>query len=271
MARKRKAPEEPKGGLPEWVTTYSDMVTLLLTFFVMLTTMSRVRSRELKEMFAYFPGAVAEMGYAQYTDTTVLAPIVDVLMQSVAEEMERGGAGPELEEEDFVPLDEWLKEQTEVQIIKRRDRREIRMESAGMYEPGSDRITPTGEALLRRIAQILQSAPYRLRVVNRYPEEFRDERFADGWEMAMARSARAVEHLAAREKVDQRRLAVSGLGSRARRIGWKPKEDVAFVFLPPEPPPEVVPRQPQDRPPDRPPDGQPDGQPALRPGQPRGG
>ncbi|MGD9849505.1 MAG: flagellar motor protein MotB, partial [Desulfuromonas sp.] len=33
MARKQK---KKSGGAPEWMVTYSDMVTLLLTFFVLL-------------------------------------------------------------------------------------------------------------------------------------------------------------------------------------------------------------------------------------------
>lgn len=41
MARK-KAGQESGGGLPEWMATYSDLVTLLLTFFVLLFSMASV-------------------------------------------------------------------------------------------------------------------------------------------------------------------------------------------------------------------------------------
>ena len=41
MARKRNE-EESGGGAPEWMTTYSDLVTLLLTFFVLLFSLSSV-------------------------------------------------------------------------------------------------------------------------------------------------------------------------------------------------------------------------------------
>ena len=41
MAKKReKKKEDKKGGAPEWMVTYSDMVTLLLTFFVMQLAMA---------------------------------------------------------------------------------------------------------------------------------------------------------------------------------------------------------------------------------------
>ena len=37
-----KRPEEPKKGSPEWMTTFSDLMNLLLTFFVLLFSMSSV-------------------------------------------------------------------------------------------------------------------------------------------------------------------------------------------------------------------------------------
>jgi chemotaxis protein MotB len=63
MARKRKK-EQAGGGAPEWMVTYGDMVTLLLTFFVMLLAMSEVKKdarfvdfmQAIKEAFGYVGG-----------------------------------------------------------------------------------------------------------------------------------------------------------------------------------------------------------------------
>lgn len=49
MPRKKK--EEPAGA-PEWMTTFSDMVTLLLTFFVMLVSMSTIQEAKFKKAIA---------------------------------------------------------------------------------------------------------------------------------------------------------------------------------------------------------------------------
>jgi chemotaxis protein MotB len=38
--KREKKPDEKKAGAPDWMITYSDMVTLLLTFFVMLLAMA---------------------------------------------------------------------------------------------------------------------------------------------------------------------------------------------------------------------------------------
>ena len=40
MGRRKKKKDEKMEGLPAWMATYSDMVTLLLTFFVLLLAMA---------------------------------------------------------------------------------------------------------------------------------------------------------------------------------------------------------------------------------------
>lgn len=37
-------PDDPPPGVPEWVVTYGDMMSLLLTFFIMLVSMSEIKS-----------------------------------------------------------------------------------------------------------------------------------------------------------------------------------------------------------------------------------
>jgi len=56
MARKSKK-QEGGGGAPEWMTTYSDLVTLLLCFFVMLYAGSNVDSGKIQAISNSFRGA----------------------------------------------------------------------------------------------------------------------------------------------------------------------------------------------------------------------
>jgi Flagellar motor protein len=50
MAKKR--PEEPKGGSPAWMATFSDLMNLLLCFFVLLFSMSTVDAEKFKLVIA---------------------------------------------------------------------------------------------------------------------------------------------------------------------------------------------------------------------------
>ena len=38
--------EDDGGGIPEWVVTFGDMMSLLLTFFIMLVSLSEIKEEE---------------------------------------------------------------------------------------------------------------------------------------------------------------------------------------------------------------------------------
>ena len=48
MAGKKKKEEESKPGSPAWMTTYGDMMTLLLCFFVLLVAMATMEVEKFK-------------------------------------------------------------------------------------------------------------------------------------------------------------------------------------------------------------------------------
>ena len=49
LSRKKQRQEESSGA-PEWMTTYSDMVTLLLTFFIMLFSMATIDKNKFTDI-----------------------------------------------------------------------------------------------------------------------------------------------------------------------------------------------------------------------------
>ena len=59
MPRKKKCPE---GGLPPWFATFSDMVTLLLVFFVIMFSTATVDGSELRLILSAFQGVGALQG-----------------------------------------------------------------------------------------------------------------------------------------------------------------------------------------------------------------
>jgi len=56
MARPEKKKKCPPEGAPEWMTTYGDMVTLLLTFFVLMYTTATVDGYKMKLILSAFSG-----------------------------------------------------------------------------------------------------------------------------------------------------------------------------------------------------------------------
>ena len=63
------ADEEEQAGIPEWVVTFGDMMSLLLTFFIMLVSMSQIKDEERYQ--AMLESMRRRFGH----DTAILSPM----------------------------------------------------------------------------------------------------------------------------------------------------------------------------------------------------
>lgn len=70
MLRGRASGGSGSRGKTDWMTTFSDLVTLLMTFFVLLLTMSSMDAKKLKETFGFFTGTVGAFGAAANADVS---------------------------------------------------------------------------------------------------------------------------------------------------------------------------------------------------------
>src|SRR5690606_27108975 len=50
MTRRFRQREEAPPGVPEWIVTFGDMMSLLLTFFIMLVSLSEIKQDEQYQM-----------------------------------------------------------------------------------------------------------------------------------------------------------------------------------------------------------------------------
>ncbi len=75
--RKKKCPPE---GAPEWMLTYGDMVTLLLTFFVMMYTTATVDGAKIQLILAAFNGLGLRSGGTTLQATGQLADMGNTVM-----------------------------------------------------------------------------------------------------------------------------------------------------------------------------------------------
>ncbi|MFY9398999.1 MAG: flagellar motor protein MotB [Desulfomonilia bacterium] len=84
MARKDKNIEYIK--LPsrtQWMVTFSDMITLLMTFFVLLISMSSMDAKAMKEMLGFFNEVMGPLEFAEEQEVQGLPTVVETVPPKV--------------------------------------------------------------------------------------------------------------------------------------------------------------------------------------------
>ena len=88
--RKKKAEEDE--GAPQWLLTYGDLTTLLLTFFVMMFTTATIDGREMQLILSAFQGSFGLLPGGKTLSIGQLAEMGNVIESLPANEKGRGMA-----------------------------------------------------------------------------------------------------------------------------------------------------------------------------------
>jgi chemotaxis protein MotB len=172
---------------PFWMATFSDMATILLTFFVMIVAMSEVEVKKFEAALSYFTGRSGIL------NNEAISPSVQ------SPTMEQGTATYEevmRYEEVLKYLDEnELSERVEVYLTERG--LQVTMTDSVMFRSGEAVLLPSSQTILAIVSQVLQQGVQSVVV-----EGHTDNRpistkiFPSNWELSAARSTAVVRYLA---------------------------------------------------------------------------
>lgn len=203
MGRRRKKQDEAPPGLPPWMATFSDMVTLLLTFFVMLMAMANFDDNERVEAVLEslrmamgvdgFDAAV--IGISEQEAHTLEDRATEVVLPTVARLRQRMQARVS---DAFIPISQ--------------NERELRflLDAQVFFDSGSVTVHPVALPLLQDLAGALRQEEVQIEV-HGYADATGPEQ--DNWRVSSERAVAVVSHLREYGPLDGRRLAAVGHGS----------------------------------------------------------
>jgi chemotaxis protein MotB len=177
MAKKRK--EEQKSS-PQWMTTYSDMVTLLLTFFVALISMSTIS-----------PGKFQQVAVGLRIALSGNPPSVLMGGRSINEEpliTSKRGIYQEL-----MRLSEEYK--GKITVEERDEGTLIVLKDMVFFEPGSAKLTAEAKELLAKVGQIVIEHTTNVLEVYGYADDrlpLPNSIYVSNWHLSSARAASVV-------------------------------------------------------------------------------
>lgn len=208
--------EPPMEGAPTWITTFVDMTSLLVTFFILLFTFSSIQEYDSfthKENFLGTRGVIDSDG-----GTDMEEPPDEDIMSAM--DVERGASIPHVRPPES--LDENMAEMGQmigpdhIQIDPKefRDGLRVRYGPESAFAPGSAEVPPPLARRLRELARVLQHYPFMVAVEGHTDGAFQPTaRYPDELSLSTARAVAAAEVMLASSNLSPRLIQVAGLGS----------------------------------------------------------
>lgn len=211
MSRRRKA--SGHGGHERWLVSYADFITLLFAFFVVLYATSQIDNKRIAQVSTAIHGGFQELG--AFSEGAVPgAPVKPASDKPNPGPLPKAtGFGPDinlLKSELEEALGHQI-ENNEIQIRITGETLIISLAELGFFNSGEATLLPEGVASLGRIARILNSKGFEIRVEGHTDNvPIHTARFRSNWELSTARATEVVSLLVEQYDFDPRKISAAG-------------------------------------------------------------
>lgn len=216
--KQRKDPTENSGG-GGWIMTFSDLMSLLLTFFILLFSMSTVSEEKFSQASQSIQSAlIGDGGRSGILDGGL-----------VEDESETGDGASENEEDQFLTNDipqailqmekealALIEEQgieEKVSISSDQDGIYLDIQEAILFQSGEADLIADGKETMDSLVSVLELTDNDI-VVEGFTDNvpIRSARFPSNWELSTSRALSVVHYLAEEKGMRPERLSAKGYG-----------------------------------------------------------
>ncbi len=206
--------EECKAGAPEWMCTFSDLVTLLMCFFVLLFAMSSTQQETFKEVVASLRSALGTQAVpeAGMREGLIMHAVPSASKQS--QQVDELGGMIQKEMNDIVSQVKELvlfnKLGGLVRVSKSDDGVVITMTDMLLFPKDEAVLSPRGYEILKKVAAVLAQLAYRVKVKG-YTDNIpvHTPKYPSNWELSAARAC-TVARLLIKEGVNPELISAEG-------------------------------------------------------------
>jgi chemotaxis protein MotB len=248
MAGKKKKQEEAPAGAPLWIVTFSDLMSLLLTFFVLLLSFSSIQEVEFQKALGSLKGALGVLPRQDAIFTPIntkfprtvmdqkkrfakaaeeLQEAMQALAAQLNEALEKGSIGDLGDKEGDLGeaeaglaelLDELrnlyggdLMEMIEVRAGK--NGMMIRIDAPLLFRSGTAELQPFAYPILDAIIGAIANWPNNIRIEGHTDDiPIHTPQYPSNWELSTARALNVLKYFEASKKIDPTRLSALGYG-----------------------------------------------------------
>ncbi|RKZ19720.1 flagellar motor protein MotB [bacterium] len=201
-----------KQGLDDWVMTYGDLMSLLLTFFVLIVSFSSMQESKFEQAAESLKEAFGVMAQPEHV-IEINKPLIPRKSDNEAD-LEFLFEVRELEK---TVLDEKLDDQ--IMIETREDGVLIRMPAPLLFQSGGAELLTVSQPLLDKLASLFRKFPGEVRVEGHTDDiPIKSTQFPSNWELSSARAV-AVARYFQGLGIPPDRLAATGYGEYRPEAG----------------------------------------------------
>jgi len=208
MKKKKKINEGKKGA--GWLTTFNDLITLLMVFFVLLFTMSNLDVKKLKDFQDSLQSGLGVLEEGQRVS-------VGVIEQPIPSDGESVTTQEEIEEEvpdEIQELVESFDSEPEIAAVYTKKGVLITLSNTILFQFGIADINPESFPVLDKISAIISKTSESVRVEGHTDNipVVHSKRFPSNWELSIKRAVNVVKYFVEVGKIPPQRLSAVGYG-----------------------------------------------------------
>jgi chemotaxis protein MotB len=217
MIKRKPKTEQAGSELPPWMITFSDLVTLLMTFFIVLVSMASLTDVYKRKV---------ALGSVSGTFGTG-APSLDDL--TTTDTRARVDPGPMNVFKDLSPVKEklWDDPEKDLRFESNRFMQRLSMDADALFAPGSSELTDKGRALLDRLRPVVAESSHPLSLsghtsegLEEFGPEYQSKPWVKvdfSWELSLARVL-AVYRYFVESGVEPEKLRLEAFGRYRPRV-----------------------------------------------------
>ena len=214
--RRVQYPGENSGVTSGWLTTFNDLVTLLMVFFVLLFAMGSMDKQRIKEFQSALRSGLGVLGsgsrvsIAVQQTQTPISPVGPMSQGKNETEPEGEWAGKDPSDDKFSEF----AAQSGINVRYSKQGIHISFEDGLVFDFGRADINTKGFEFLDKIAELIQQNTYAVRVEGHTDNvPIHTQRFPSNWELSIARAVSVVKYFIDAGKIDPQRLSAVGYGA----------------------------------------------------------
>lgn len=241
--RLKKRQRPPKKGAPAWMVTYSDLVTLILVFFVLLFGMSQIDKEKFEELAQSFrERAIFDFNPSSIPFEQTPNTIIDDDLNEDTFDDEQSKMDEQLKRL-ISEVNHFIKKNglEDIVIVTRNERGIVLvLPEQVLFETGEANIIEEALPFLDHVANLMKEIPNVVRVEGHTDNRpIHNSRYPSNWELSSARSASVIRYFVEEHEIDPTRFIATGYSDTRPIVpndgpeNWAKNRRVEIVILDP--------------------------------------